>query len=260
MRVEDLAGESILIAAGGRSILLQLAEPGIGHGVADHSDFVSRPLDRLNGTLSFVYAIACGTPAEAAHATARVNRAHGPVKSAGSAETPAYSAFSPDLQLWVAATLFDSAVTMYELIHGALPTDVADDMYERYKLLGTALQVPAALWPATRADFARYWQHRLGQLHTDAATRAVARQLLHPSSGPLWLRLAMPLGRLITIGLLPPSVRTLFQLPWTPRSQRRFERMLRLLRVLYPPLPRRLRHLPKDRYLRALRASMAAAG
>jgi len=133
-------------------------------------------------------------------------------------------------------------------------------MYERYKLLGTALQVPAALWPATRADFARYWQHRLGQLHTDAATRAVAQQLLYPSSGPLWLRLAMPLGRLITIGLLPPSVRALFQLPWTPCSQRRFERMLRLLRVLYPPLPRRLRHLPKDRYLRALRASMAAAG
>ncbi|MFO7689306.1 MAG: oxygenase MpaB family protein [Cryobacterium sp.] len=259
MRAADLAGESILIAAGGRSILLQLAEPGIGHGVADHSDFVSRPLDRLNGTLSFVYAVACGTPAEAAHATARVNHAHVPVRSAGSQTAPAYSAFNPALQLWVAATLYDSAVTMYELIYGHLSDALADEMYERYKGLGTALQVPRELWPATRADFAVYWQARLGELRSDRVTRTVAHQLLHPRGGPIWLRLAMPLGRLITVGLLPASVRVLFELPWTQRSQRRYERLLRILRVLYPLLPRRLRHLPKNRYLRSLRASMAAA-
>ncbi|TFD45132.1 DUF2236 domain-containing protein [Cryobacterium frigoriphilum] len=256
--MHDLAGESVLIAAGGRSILLQLADPQIGHGVADHSNFAARPLDRLNGTLSYVYAIACGTPAEAAHATARVNRAHQPVQSDGTGGGPAYSAYTPQLQLWVAATLYDSAIMMYELIYGVLDEARADAIYLEYAALGTALQVPPGLWPATRADFAVYWQARLGELATDAATRSVARQLLHSPTGPLWLRLGMPFARFLTIGLLPASVRDLFDLPWTPNAERRFRRTLRVIRAVYPALPQRMRHWPKNHYLRSLRASMAA--
>lgn len=258
--MHDLAGESVLIAAGGRSILLQLADPQIGHGVADHSNFAQRPLDRLNGTLSYVYAIACGTPAEAAHATARVNRAHKPVQSDGAGDGPAYSAYTPQLQLWVAATLYDSAITMYELIYGPLDEARADAIYLEYAALGTALQVPPGLWPATRADFAVYWQQRLGELATDAATRSVARQLLHSPTGPLWLRLGMPFARFLTTGLLPSHVRELFELPWTPASERRFRRTLRVVRTVYPVLPERMRHWPKNHYLRSLRASMAAVG
>jgi uncharacterized protein (DUF2236 family) len=56
MTMQAIAAEAVLIAAGGRSILLQLADPAIGHGVADHSDFASRPVDRLRGTLTYVYA------------------------------------------------------------------------------------------------------------------------------------------------------------------------------------------------------------
>jgi len=257
--MHDLAGESVLIAAGGRSILLQLADLQIGHGVADHSNFAERPLDRLNGTLSYVYAIACGSPAEAAHATARVNQAHGPVQSDGSGGGPAYNAYTPHLQLWVAATLYDSAITMHELVYGRLDDERADAIYREYAALGTALQVSPGLWPATRADFAVYWQRRLGELATDAATRAVARQLLHSPRGPLWLKIAMPFARFLTTGLLPARVRDLFDLPWTPGSERQFRRTLRVIRAVYPALPQRLRHWPKNHYLRILRAQMVPA-
>ena len=258
--MHDLAGESVLIAAGGRSILLQRADPQIGHGVADHSNFAQRPLDRLNGTLSYVYAIACGTTAEAAHAAARVSRAHKPVQSDGTGAGPAYSAYTPQLQLWVAATLYDSAITMYELIYGPLDEKEADAIYLQYAELGTALQVPPGLWPANRADFAVYWQRRLGELATDAATRSVARALLHSPTGPLWLKLGMPFARFMTIGLLPPRVRDLFELPWSPAAERRFQRTLGVIRTVYPTLPERMRHWPKNHYLRSLRASMAAVG
>lgn len=257
--MKAIAAEAVLIAAGGRSILLQLADPAIGHGVADHSDFVSRPLDRLRGTLTYVYAISCGTAEEAAAATRRVNRAHAGVQHPGSEGAPAYSAYAPELQLWVAATLYDSAMTMRELVYGEPEPAFADRLYREYANLGTALQVPPELWPPDRAAFAVYWRDRLGTLRTDATTRAVARQLLHPPTGPLWLRLAMPLGRLLTIGLLPAQVRELFELPWTPRDQRRFNRTLRVIKAVYPTLPLRLRHWPKNHYLRSLRASMQAA-
>lgn len=257
--MRDIAGEGVLIAAGGRSILLQVANPAIGHGVAHHSDFASRPLDRLRGTLTYVYAVVFGTPAEAASASRRVNRAHGPVVGEAADGAPAYSAFTPELQLWVAATLYDSAITMRELVFGPLEDDVADALYLDYAVLGTALQVPAGLWPADRAAFAVYFGDRLAELRTDATTRAVARQLLYPRTGPVWLRLLMPLGRLLTVGLLPPNVRDLFDLDWSPRSQRRFDRLLAVTAVVYPLLPLRLRHWPKDHYLRAVRQPIEPA-
>lgn len=260
MTVKDIAGNAVLIAAGGRSILLQLANPAIGHGVADHSDFARRPQDRLNNTLSFVYAVVFGTPEEAAAATRRVNDAHVPVHSTGTDTGPAYSAFTPELQLWVAATLYDSAVLMHELVYGPLDDKRADAFYDEYRKLGAALQVPVALWPPDRAAFRVYWNERLALLTTDAATRAVAHELLHTRTAPLWMRVALPLGRLMTTGLLPAPVRDLFDLPWSSARQLRFDRVLRLTRALYPPLPRGIRHWPKNHYLRALRKSLRTTG
>ncbi|MBC7441894.1 MAG: DUF2236 domain-containing protein [Ramlibacter sp.] len=254
-----MSGEAVLIAAGGRSILLQIANPAIGRGVAHHSDFAARPLSRLNGTLSYVYAVVFGTPEEAAGATRRVNLAHGPVAGPTAPGRPAYSAFTPELQLWVAATLYDSAITMRELVLGPLDDATADAVYREYAVLGTALQMPPELWPRDRAAFNRYWNEQIAGLRTDATTRAVAHQLLYPRTAPLWLRVLMPAGRFVTTGLLPASVRALFNLSWTERSQRRFNRLLRFTALVYPRLPRRLRHWPKNHYLRAVRASRELA-
>jgi len=44
-------------------------------------------------------------------------------------------------------------------------------------------------------------------------------------------------------------VRDLFELSWSPRRQRCFDRMLRLTTRVYPLLPRRVRHWPRDHYL-----------
>jgi len=255
----EKAAEAILIAGGGRAILLQLANPAIGHGVAHHSDFTNRPLDRLHATLTYVYAVSCGTPDELNAVRRRVNQAHVPVHSAHaeeSADHPAYNAFTPELQLWVAATLYDSAMTVHDHVFGPLSEDAADRMYLDYAALGAELQVPRTLWPADRAAFAAYWNDQLARLRTDETTRNVAAQLLHPRTGPFWLRAAMPTGRLLTTGFLPPDLRADFALPWTPRSQRRFDRLMRFTSVVYPLLPRPIRHWPKNHYLRVLRESM----
>ncbi|NYJ19002.1 oxygenase MpaB family protein [Glaciibacter psychrotolerans] len=250
----DTAAEAILIAGGGRAILLQLAHPAIGHGVAQHSNFEHRPLDRLHATLSYVYAVAFGTEEDQQAVRRRVNRAHAPVRGDGDPETPAYSAFTPDLQLWVAATLYDSAMTVHRRVFGEPSDALADQLYQAYEALGTALQMPRGLWPIDREAFARYWDEQLAALQTDAVTRHVAHQLLHPRHGPVWLRAVMPLGRLVTTGLLPAELRDAFELPWTPRDERRFARTMRMTARLYPALPRGIRQWPKNHYLRQLRA------
>ena len=232
---------------------MQLAHPAVGHGVAAHSDFADRSIDRLNNTLRFVYAVAFGTPGQLAFVTRQVNRAHRPVHAEATEATPAYNAFDPQLQLWVAATLYDTAVLVDERIYGPLDEASADLFYAEYAKVGTALQMPAELWPPDRAAFRRYFDDTVAALHIDEVTQGVADALLHPSKkAPIWLRLAMPTARLVTAGLLSERLRSEFGLPWSTARERRFERLMTATSIIYPLLPRRLRHLPKNRALASI--------
>ncbi|WP_316291640.1 oxygenase MpaB family protein [Clavibacter michiganensis] len=255
--IRDLAGEGILLAAGGRAILLQIADPSVARGVAEHSGFASRPLDRLEGTLGYVYAVVFGSPDEVARARRIVGRAHAPVRSAAPAadgSAPAYSAYDPDLQLWVAATLYDSAITMFELCFGRLPEEAADRVYREYAVLGTALQVPEGRWPADRAAFRVYWEDRIRTLEPTGDARRVARTLLGGRVGPPVIRAVMPLVALMTAGLLPPRIRSGFGMRWDARLERRHARLMASVIAVYRVLPRAVREAHRSvitrRYLR----------
>ena len=245
--LRDIGAEAALLAGGGRAILLQLANPAVGHAVADHSNFTADPLRRLRNTLSYVYALVYGTPDQVAQVRAMVHSAHAPVRS----ET--YDASDAGLQLWVAATLYDTAATLHARIFGPLDEASADAVYRDYAVVGTALGMPAALWPVDREAFGRYWQAQLAGLEVDDRVREVGAQVLHPASGPLWMRALMPVARLATGGLLPPALLEAYALPWSDRRQRRFDRMMDVTALLYPHLPARLRHWPKNHLLRQLR-------
>ncbi|MEO8908061.1 MAG: oxygenase MpaB family protein, partial [Microbacteriaceae bacterium] len=148
--LRDIAAEGVLLAGGGRAILLQIAYPGVGRGVAEHSDFASHPLDRLHATLTYAYAVVYGTDAEITAVRRRVNRAHASVIGGADAAGPEYSAYDPELQLWVAATLYDTAISLYERIFGTLDDETAELVYREYGALGTVLQVPPDAWPVDR--------------------------------------------------------------------------------------------------------------
>lgn len=247
LRLEDFASEGILLAGAGRAILLQIAHPAVGRGVARHSDFASDPLRRLRNTLTYVYVVACGDPDEVERVARRVDATHGPVHGDD------YDAFDPELQLWVAATLYATAIDLHERVIGPLPSDDAEAILQQYAVLGTSLQLPAGLWPEDVAAFQRYWAASMGRLSVDEEVRDVARALLHPRHGPLWLRAAMPLVRLVTAGLLPERLRSAFGLPWDSRRQRRFERTIRVMAGVNRALPSRVRRWPRDHYLSRFR-------
>ncbi|MCU1513742.1 MAG: hypothetical protein JWO10_832 [Microbacteriaceae bacterium] len=246
MPLTALADEAVLLAGGGRAILLQLANPAIGHAVAHHSNFAADPLRRLRNTLTYVYALVYGTPSQVAAVRRMVQVAHAPVRSA------TYDASDARLQLWVAATLYDSAVTLYERLVAPLAPDDADLIYREYAVIGTALGMPAALWPADRAAFRAYWDSQLATLSVDDRVLAVSRDLLHPRTGPLWMRASMPLVRLVTAGQLPPQLREAYGLPFRAA---RYERAMRWTARIYPRLPRGIRRWPRVHFLRQLSAA-----
>lgn len=247
--MREVAAEGILLAAGARAILLQVADPAIARGVAEHSDFASRPLDRLSATMSYVYGVVFGTPDEIDYVSRGVEHTHRRVVGRG------YDASDAGLQLWVAATLYQSAVQLYEIVFGPLPSARAERVYAQYAVLGTALQVAPSDWPSDRATFDAYWQQRLAELTVTAEARGIARDLLYPKSAVL--RPLAPVNRLITAGLVPPPLRDSYQLPWNLSRQRRFDALMAGVRTVYPLLPTPLRALPKTYYLHRVRRAMS---
>lgn len=211
--------------------------------MAEHSDFARRPQQRLVHTLAYVYAVVFGTADDAVVASAFVDRAHRPVDGAD----------DPDRQLWVAATLYDSAVRMHEILLGPVDPSLAQAVLLAYEPLGRALRVPTGAWPTTVEAFERYWATHLDDLRVTDDARSVVRDLLHPRFAPAWIRAAMPVVRIVTVGMLPGSVRAAYGFAWGPREASRFARMIRVLRVVVAAVPAPVRRLPHRVLLRGLR-------
>jgi len=243
--VERYASDGVLIAGGARAILLQVADPVVAAGVAKHSDFAHRPVERLRNTLTYAYAVVLGTPDDARRVSAHVGRAHRPVARATEAE----------LQLWVAATLYDTASVVHDRVFGAAPNVLADEVYRAYAPLGTSLEMPAGLWPADRRDFAGYFAERSSRLEVTADARRIAHDLFEPVSAPLWLRAGLPLARLLTLDLLGADLRAAYGFTWTPRDVARANRAWAGIRFAARLTPHRLRSIPYRRYLKLLRSS-----
>jgi uncharacterized protein (DUF2236 family) len=247
-----VAREGALLAGGARAILLQVAHPAVGRGVAEHSDFATRPLDRLRSTLTYVYCVTFGAPEEVEAVAAAVTAAHRKVTGTG------YRATDPELQLWVAATLYDTALLVYQELFGPLDSAVADKVYGQYAALGTALQVPAGMWPADRAAFGAYWRHMVDTLEVTDEARRVARDLLDPKQAPLLLKAAMPANRFLTTAWLPEPIRRQYGLPWGNGQQRLYDALVKIGAPVYRVLPDPVREAPKTYYLRDMRKRLAS--
>ncbi|MBT2501872.1 oxygenase MpaB family protein [Curtobacterium sp. ISL-83] len=235
--------DSTPVLAGGRAILLQIADPVVGAGVRRHSDFARRPQQRLAHTLMFVYAVVIGTDEDAATAAGFVHRAHRPVAGADDL----------DRQLWVAATLYDSARLAHELFGSPVSEARAADVLRAYAPIGTALRVPAAQWPGSVEAFDAFWERSLAGLEVTDDARGVVRDLLHPRFAPLWVRAAMPLVRIVTVGMLPAAVREQYGFPWGAGEERRFRRAVRGVRAVRSVVPGWVLRLPGPLLLRAMR-------
>lgn len=240
--VERFARNGALIAGGAAAILLQVSDPVVGTGVAEHSDFKHRPLDRLRNTLTFVYAVILGTPSEAQRIAGYVNRAH----------TGISGAMDATHQLWVAATLYDTALRVHERLYGPVDDDLANLVLAAYEPLATSLQVPPTDWPKTRAAFDEYFANYSATLVVTDDARQVTHDLFHPVTIPWWGRAALPFVSALTSTLLTPALRDALGLPNRPR---RSALAWGVARVVARVAPRSLREWPSRYYLRRIRAS-----
>jgi uncharacterized protein (DUF2236 family) len=176
-----------------------------------------------------------------------VGAAHRPVVSAPE-EKVAYDARDPALQLWVAATIHDTAVRIVEAVWGPLPPALADELLERNGRLATVLGLPADEWPRTRAAFDAAFSAG-SPLGFDEVSLPVVEALLHARAVPRWIRLVMPLYARATWSSLPGlGLERLL-----PRGVPDLLPLAKRLAPAWRLLPRSVRLLPARRFLAAAR-------
>lgn len=242
--------EPILLAGGVRALLLQVAHPSIAAGVEDHSAYKRDPWGRLFGTMHIVSKMMFGTPEESRRNIETLEVFHQSI--VGTRDDGAdYRALDPQLLLWVWATLIDTAVHVYELAVGPLsPTE-----RERYMLesrgLAQGVGVPIEMCPTTWSEFVDYFNGVVAtDLQVTKGAEAVAYGVLAP---PLPLGLghvaSLPL-RVVTAGLLPPSLREQYGLGWSNLDEYRFNAFFAAARVLSTLTPATVRRMPMKLNLR----------
>lgn len=241
------AATPYLALNGTANVVMQLSRPEVGVGVRDSRVEGARlfddPVRRQRTTIGYLAVAVHGTADERAAYRRRVNRSHAEVRSRPG-ERPAYSAFDPLLQRWVAACLYRGLEEASEAVHGPLGTDLGA-FYAEGVVLGGLLQMPAELWPDDRGSFEDYWRSGLAAASIDAATRAYLMRVIRLEYLPRRVpRLVVDRRVWLTTGFLPPEVREEMHLAWSSRDEQRFARWTRRAAAAVRRLPERHRGRP----------------
>ncbi len=240
--------DAIGLLSGPANTIMQLAFPGVGHGVmesrVESGSILHHPIKRTRTTLSYISVAMYGSTEEKLAYRRAINQAHAQVTSTEQSPIQ-YRALDPNLQLWVAACLVWGHLDVYEKFRGPMSKTDQARFYEYAKPLGTTLQVRPDMWPDNIDDFWQYWNDTLDTIELPEDVRLWLMQLADLSfMGPA---VSVPLGsfsKIMTCGFLHPKIRDQFGLPWEAKEEKRFNRTVKLLSALNQPLPRTIRQLP----------------
>ena len=268
---------ALLLGAGPRALLLQIAHPLVAEGVDQHSDFRADPWSRLAGTLRSYLTIVYGTTAQARGEIRRLNGLHrsvaGSVRDPGAAATfgDAYQARDPQLSLWVHATLVDSTLATVDAWLEPLAHERRARFYAETLPIGRLFGVPEAVLPPDVDAFDAYVATMLGPrgpVHPTAVARELADVILHPPLGPavgtggVSRRLgaaARPIAQALdrlprgaatwtlipAVGLLPPGLRGEYGLAWGLTERAIDAWLVTAWRLGWPLFPTSMRWVPK---------------
>jgi uncharacterized protein (DUF2236 family) len=261
----------LLLGAGPRALLMQIAHPLIAEGVDQHSDFRADPWARLRGTLRSYLTIVYGTVDDARTEIGRLNALHrsiaGPTRDPDARERfgDSYRARDPGLSLWVHATLVESTIAGYDAWVEPLSRDRRARFYAETRPTGRAFGIPDDLLPRDLSAFEEYMTRMLapdGPIHPTATARELVGHVLRPTLAPLADHLPEPAATVArpalaavpklthawtlwpSIGLLPAGLRNEYGLSWGTRERVVSSWLVAAWRRWVPLLPPAFRSMP----------------
>jgi len=245
---------AVVSIAGPAILLLQSTHPYVAHAIQRHSSYRADPLGRayrtVDALLGWVFSDLDGAIEIARDIRNRHNGVGGKFENDvgpyACGET--FSAHDTNAMLWVHATLWYVPVQVYELLYGPLPRAEKQTYYELTKRFAKLFGIPAELVPADWDAFVAYYERMAhSEIFTvDRVGSIVARTLFtpaHPWVAPLVREL-----EILTVGLLPESIRAAHGLQFGPAEQRRFAHSMKAVGNVASAAPPQLRYFPAYRH------------
>ena len=238
--LRQVSGERLVVLGWTPAMLMQFAHPLVGAGISEHTAFKGRVTDatrRLHHTIGAMLALSFGDDTEREAALSRIRAIHKTVRGTLPEDggpflrgTP-YSAEDPALLLWVHLTLVDRTADVFQRLIRPLSQaelDLLTDLSAPVliELGGDPANAPRT-WPALRMQLDE--AIRDGTIVVTPAARAMADAVLGPKAAGV----PMPFigwHRLLSIGLLPPSIRAAYGFEWDAKREVRFTQIVKLLR------------------------------
>ncbi|MFF4951448.1 oxygenase MpaB family protein [Streptomyces chattanoogensis] len=213
-----------------RATVLEAAHPQIGAALIDNSTFVAHPWRRLRNTFLSLQRMMGADDHVRQREAARLNRLHARLNGTDARNQP-YDAMDPEVRAWVAATIFESVVTMCRLSGQPLEQTTMEELYAEFQAFLAVMGDQAGHLPPTLREFWRYYDHMVEEeLQNTEALRIILYKLFDHLPAPpvldglptVWAAgraLAGPVIGAITVSSLPEPFRRRAGLPEIPGGQ-----------------------------------------
>lgn len=186
--------------------------------MAEHSSFHQDPVKRLKRTLELLLVTSFGDARQVGEMTRRIAGIHRVVSGSLQQDVgewrrdTRYSATSPELCLWVYATIVETALNSYSAFVRPLDQNERAELYRESERFGQLCGVGKDIRPASYHDFQDYYARTLSRLTAGHQARSVARMILRVRLRGIPVP---PWGYLLAAGLLPAPLRVQYGLRWS---------------------------------------------
>lgn len=253
------ASDARTFFAAGYALVLQVAHPTVGAGVAEHSSYSQDPWGRLFRTLDFTNSLIYADPPVAAAVARRIRSQHRTIRGF-KADGSRYHALEPDAYAWVHATLFEAIASAHARFGSPLGHEEEEQFWLEWRRLGRLLGIRGRDLPATSAGYRRYYDAMVNDVLEDNDTVHEVIESLGEFACPPIPRYLLPAWRLgglpasivlraATVGMLPPLLRDRFGLGWSLAQELELRALENASRASSVLMPRSLRALGPS-YLR----------
>lgn len=248
---------------GQRALAIGAIKPLNYVGTTEHTAGKQAPFRRLVRTGLAFETIFFGTRAEADEVLGQVRRMHGrvhgelPEDAGGTPAGTPYSALDGALMLWTVAVMMDSAETLHDLLVRRLSGDEREALWRDYRRFALLFGTPEASLPVDHAAFRAYYEAELaaGDAFLTPEAHHVGRFTAFSIPSHALARPAMEVHNMLILGSLPPRVRQLYGLRWTPPQELLFRATALALRSGRPVVPARVARGPNTGVFRSVAAT-----
>jgi uncharacterized protein (DUF2236 family) len=212
-------GHQASLVGGLRSLMIQSLHPLAMAGVAEFSDYRTRPLRRLQRTSRYVAATTFGTTEQAHEAAALVRRMHKRVHGVDPVTGVAYSAEDPSTQVWVHTVEIHSFLAAYRAFGGVISDEECDRYFAENVQVAELVGTPVSMVPASVAEVRSYFASVRPELRMSEFAHDAIHFVLHPPLGNReLLAYQLPLRALsnAALALVPRDLRRLAGIDRSP--------------------------------------------